>query len=297
MTLSVLFSRPRGKLAQNDGFEIEWAAMSHLEVESHVIDIEHIVDGDADVACEDLPRRKTWLYRGYILTQEEYEALYEAVGDRGGRLVVDPQEYANALYVPEWYPTIKDVTPLTRWTHGADIDEVWEAAQELGAGPWIVKDHVKSARDDWKEACFVPKNATREDLAAIVEALVDARGERFERGIVIRKFMKLAELREYQHSPDRPVCDEHRIFFFEGEPIAQAPYNDVDADPINLDEVRFLGKRIDSPFFTADIARTSEKTQSKNGLTVVEVNDGGVSTLPVQLDPRDLYEAIIDRLE
>src|SRR5688572_24155977 len=92
MTLSVLFSRPRGKLAQNDGFEIEWAAMSHLEVESHVIDIEHIVDGDADVACEDLPRRKTWLYRGYILTQEEYEALYEAVGDRGGRLVVDPQE-------------------------------------------------------------------------------------------------------------------------------------------------------------------------------------------------------------
>jgi len=293
-TLSVLFSRPRATLQQNDGFEVEWAAMAHLEVESHVVDIEHIVDGDADVACEDLPRRKTWLYRGYILTEEEYEALYDAVGDRGGRLIVDPQEYANALYVPEWYEALEECrcTPETRWTQGTDIDEVWEAAAELGGGgPFIIKDHVKSARDDWRGACFIPAGASREDFGAICEALIDARGERFERGIVIRKYVELNVLREYQSDGGPPVCDEHRVFFFHGEPVAQAPYNDVDSDPIDLEKVRFLGRRIDSPFFTADVARNPA-----GGLTVVEINDGGVSTLPSQLDPRELYEAIIDRL-
>jgi hypothetical protein len=290
MSISVLFSRPRGELAQNDGFEHEWAAMSWLDVESHVVDIELIVDGDADVACEDLPRRRTWLYRGYILTEEEYETLYDAVADRGGRLVVDPHEYASALYVPEWYPRIADCTPKTRWTDGPDLDEAWEAALELGPPPWVVKDHVKSARDDWTKACFVPAGADRDDFFRVCEAMIDARGERFERGIVIREFVRFAELG--YRMPERPVCDEHRLFFFGGELVAHAPYYDVDVAPLDLERLRFLGRRIDSPFFTADVARLPG-----GGMTVVEINDGGVSTIPTQLDPKDLYEAILARAD
>ena len=44
---------------------------------------------------------------------------------------------------------------------------------------------------------------------------------------------------------------------------------------------------IDSPFFTADVARLAS-----GGYTVIEINDGGCSTLPEQLDPRDLYRAL-----
>ena len=90
--------------------------------------------------------------------------------------------------------------------------------------------------------------------------------------------------------PDRAVYDEHRVFFVDGKPVAQAPYHDVESEPIDLRQVRAIGARIDSPFFTADVARTPE-----GGLVAIEINDGGVSTLPAQLDPRELYEALIDR--
>ncbi|MCA9588435.1 MAG: ATP-grasp domain-containing protein [Myxococcales bacterium] len=51
--------------------------------------------------------------------------------------------------------------------------------------------------------------------------------------------------------------------------------------------VRRFGERIDSPFFTADVARLAS-----GGYTVLEINDGGSSTLPEQLDPREVYRAI-----
>jgi len=33
------------------------------------------------------------------------------------------------------------------------VEEAWEVAQELGPPPWIVKDHVKSAKERWHRAC------------------------------------------------------------------------------------------------------------------------------------------------
>ncbi|WP_140798105.1 ATP-grasp domain-containing protein [Myxococcus xanthus] len=46
---------------------------------------------------------------------------------------------------------------------------------------------------------------------------------------------------------------------------------------------------IDSPFLTLDVAMLQD-----GGWAVVEVNDGGVSGLPPGLDPRTLFEALLD---
>ena len=43
----------------------------------------------------------------------------------------------------------------------------------------------------------------------------------------------------------------------------------------------------EAAFFTADVAFRSD-----GGWIVVEINDGGVSTLPEQLDPRELYRQV-----
>ncbi len=43
-----------------------------------------------------------------------------------------------------------------------------------------------------------------------------------------------------------------------------------------------LGRLVGSPFFTADVARLAT-----GGFTIIELNDGGCSTWPEQLDPRD----------
>jgi hypothetical protein len=75
-----------------------------------------------------------------------------------------------------------------------DIREAWEVALELGPPPWVVKDHVKSVKELWHRACFVPEGATYEDFADVCERLLAARGDRFERGFVVRKYLELATL-------------------------------------------------------------------------------------------------------
>lgn len=284
--LAILFCRPGPGSTLEDAFELEADAVDALDVGAHIINADLVVDGEAERAVRALPRDMgPLLYRGPILTAEEYAELYEAALERGAELVVDPAAYEHALYVPEHHHAIADLSAPTRWTHGEDIDEAWEAACELGHPPWLLKDHVKSAKEAWLEACFVPAGAGRQEFGRVAEALVEQRAERFERGFVIRKFLDLAT--SSVRTVERRIPDEHRLFFWEGRLVAHAPYHPI-GDPLrDVAPFEVLGSRIDSPFFTADVAFLAE-----GGWVVVEINDGGVSVLPEDLDPRALYEAI-----
>jgi hypothetical protein len=115
-----------------------------------------------------------------------------------------------------------------------------------------------------------------------------ARGDRFERGFVVRKYLELATLPGWLPE-QRRVTDEHRLVFWEGRLVGHAPYYDTDATLEDPRQFAFLGQVIDSPFFTADVVRLAA-----GGYTVIEVNDGGSSVLPEQMDPRDLYRAVLD---
>jgi hypothetical protein len=284
--LAILFCRPEPGSTMEDAFELEADAVDALDIEAFVISADLVVDDEAERAVRRVPRGAgRLLYRGPILTAEEYEALYEAVQGRGAELVVDPTAYEHALYVPEHYEAIADLAAPTRWTHGVDIDEAYEAAVELGDPPWLLKDHVKSAKEEWEEACFVPAGASKDELTRVAKALLAHRGDRFARGFVIRKFLDLAT--SSVRTSERRIPDEHRLFFWEGELVCHAPYHDVGDRLADVAPFAILGKRIASPFFTADVAFLSD-----GGWIVVEINDGGVSSLPDQLDPRDFYQAV-----
>ena len=222
-----------------------------------------------------------------MLSEEEYTALYEAILDRGEELVVDPESFALATYAPNYLPLLEGHTAPARWTEGESIPEAWELAQELGPPPWVVKDHVRSAKEEWHRATFVPAGADYDDFAAVCERLLEVRGDRFERGFVIKKYLELATLPGW--TPERRrVTNEHRLVFWEGKLVAHAPYYDVD---VALDDPRafaFLGRTIASPFFTADVARLANEP----GYSVIEVNDGGCSVFLEGLDPREVYRVL-----
>jgi hypothetical protein len=289
MTFAILFGRPHTALI-DDRFELDAYAAEELGMESYAIPLEPIVDGDAEHALRRLPRARgrTWIYRGWMLDEDEYTSLYDAIGDRGETMLVDPDAFAEATYAPRYIPRLGDHTAPARWTDDVDIDEAWELACELGPPPWIVKDHVKSAKEEWLRACFVPKDADRADFRAICERLVELRGDRFERGLVIKKHLELATLRGMT-AERRAVTDEHRLVFVFGRLVAHAPYYDAD-DAVLEDPARFafIGDVIPSPFFTADVARLAD-----GGWTIIEINDGGCSNFPEQLDPRDVFRAFV----
>lgn len=287
--VTILFGRPHVPQLAEDRFEIEVDAAEELGIESYAIPLDPIVNGEPERALRRLPkpRHRTWLYRGWMLSEEEYTALYEAMADRGEELLVDPESFAEAMYMPNYVPLLGSATAPTRWTEGEDIREAWEIAQELGPPPWIVKDHVKSAKERWHRACFVPEGATFEDFAEVCDQLLQVRGDRFERGFVVRKYLDLATLPGWAPGRRR-VTDEHRLVFWEGRLVAHAPYLDVESELDNPAQFAFLGRTLGSPFFTADVARLAG-----GGYTVIEVNDGGSSVLPEQMDPRDLYRAVL----
>jgi hypothetical protein len=286
--IAVLFGRPHRAPDADDRFELEVLAAEEVGLESYAIPLDPVVNGDPERALRRLPRPRDrrWLYRGWMLTEEEYTSLHEAVADRGEELVVDPESFAEATYAPSYLPLLGDHTPPARWTEGESIEEAWEVAQELGAPPWVVKDHVKSAKEEWHRACFVPEGATYEDFAAVCERLRELRGDRFERGFVVKKYVELATLPGWT-AERRRVPDEHRLVFWEGRLVAHAPYHDVDATLDDPGRFAFLGRALSSPFFTADVARLAT-----GGYTVIEINDGGCSVLPEQMDPRELYRVL-----
>lgn len=289
--LSILFGRALRGTAGEDRFEIESFAAEELDIPAYAIALDYVVEGMFDRAFRHLPRPsgRRWLYRGWMLGEDDYTALAEAIADRGEELVVDPEAFAEATFAPSYVPLLGDRTAPTRWTDEPDIALAWELAQEVGPGPWIVKDHVKSAKEDYFRATFVRAGASFDDFASVCEALLEHRGELFERGFVVKKHLDLATLPGFTEE-QRRVTDEHRLVFWEGALVAHAPYDDVDAELENPEQFAFVGERFVSPFFVIDVAKLEG-----GGTTILEANDGGSAILPERLDPRDLYRAILDR--
>lgn len=287
--LAILFGRPHRAPEGEDRFELEALAAEELGIESFAIPLDPVVNGDAERALRSLPRPRDrrWLYRGWMLREDEYADLYEAMATRGEELVVDPESFVETTYAPSYLPLLGARTAPARFTESESIDEAWEVACELGPPPWVVKDHVKSVKEAWHRACFVPAGADRADFAAVCEALLELRGDAFERGFVVKKYLELGTLPGFLPE-GRRVTDEHRLVFWEGQLVAHAPYYDVDARLDDPGQFADLGRIVASPFFTADVARLAT-----GGYTIIELNDGGCSTWPEQLDPRDVYRAML----
>ncbi|WP_237080350.1 ATP-grasp domain-containing protein [Myxococcus xanthus] len=248
---AILFGR---NPTQDDPFDVEADAAEALGVDTYQADLGALLSGNAEQALSTLPERGRLrlLYRGWMLTEEEYMALDEAVSALGHRLTTTPEQYAAALYLPNWYPRLSRYTARSVWTEGMDAAEAWHAAQALGSQPWLVKDHVKSAKERWDEACFIPEGTTQARFEQICANLVDERGDRFERGLVVRKFLPF---KTYGRTPAGPAHLEFRLFFGGGRLLAAEPYHEFDVDVPDFTGFEPLARRIDCNRPVSDVAR------------------------------------------
>jgi hypothetical protein len=273
-------------------YEREVEAAREAGFVCHLIGFEDFIDGLEEAALEFVPaaRGELLLYRGFMFRESEYRRLEVALGERGYALFTKPDAYAEAHYLPNHYSKIAHLTAPTAWSEGEDLASAWRAANSLGDGPWIVKDYVKSAKQKWETACFIPRGAGRTAFEEICRNLLQYQGERFERGFVFRKFRPLARIGESLHG--YPLNEEYRLFLFRRRLLMGVPYDREGGSESDFGRFEEIAGRFQSEFISVDVAKTSD-----GDWLVVEVGDGGVSMLPPNLDPGTFYFTLRNRLE
>ena len=234
-------------------------------------------------------------YRGWMLTGEQYAALYEALLARNVTLINDPAQYAFAHYLPENYPVIAPLTPRTVWLPWDNdaFSKLPALLGPFGSSPLILKDYVKSRKHEWHEACFIPSASDMEAVERVVTAFVRRQGDDLNRGLVFREFVPFEPLTQHPQS-GMPLTKEFRVFFLDAVPVFVTPYwdeGDYQAETPPLEPFVEIAGQVQSRFFTMDVAQRTD-----GEWMIVGLGDGQVAGLPERADLGEFYAALSARI-
>jgi len=205
-----------------------------------------VFDGTAPLAS--VPKERTVVYRGWMVDAKQYQNFAAAVHAGGSSPLTSPEAYLRTHHLPNWYSLLRDLTPETV-VFPPDVD----LASELRRLDWpayFIKDYVKSLKTS---AGSLITNAA--EAQRVADDMLRFRGT-IEGGFCVRR------VERFQPATER------RYFVLHGRPYAPS-----EADVIP-EIVRTVAGRIDSPFFSVDVALNEDRV-----LRVVEIGDGQVSDL------------------
>lgn len=225
----------------------EVAAMRAAGLAFSVVTVESLVSGPATIHPA-IPPDQTVVYRGWMLSGTEYQALAALVESRGAAQLTSPESYLLTHHLPNWYPLLEEFTPETEVVSvDADLEQV---LRNLAWGKYFIKDYVKSLKTSVGSIVERPAQAR-----AVVSEMQKYRGK-IEGGLCIRR------VEEFLPETER------RFFVINGQPHAPAPEEDI---PV---AVQVCSKRIQSPFFSVDVVRRADGIER-----IVEIGDGQVSDI------------------
>jgi hypothetical protein len=227
----------------------------------------------------------TAVYRGWMVTPEQYAILHGDLANHGITLLTDAEQYRSAHQLPGWVELFKDYTPATT-VLGFDPSDttLTAAATGLGATSFIVKDYVKSRKNEWATACFAPDIAA---LPTIVKNFRELQDDFLVGGIVVREFVKL----------DKQLA-ELRVWWVNGQAVVVDKHPDVTDETVQhgakfddfLTQLAPLVKQLGNKFVTTDIAWLADGSP-----IMIELGDAQVSGLPAEFS-EDEYLRLVGAL-
>lgn len=232
------------------------------------------------------------IYRGWMLTPEQYSILYKDLLSKNFQLINSPEEYQNCHYLPDSLKFIEARTPKTvfeSWEKENSMNLLLEKANIFGSKPVILKDYVKSEKHDWETACFVPDASDKERLKSSINRLLELRGTYLNEGIVVREFVELNDLVLHSKS-GMPLTEEYRLFFYNQKLVGIYDYweeGEYTLSKPDTAEFEEIAKTVESNFFSMDIAR-----QKNGAFIIIELGDGQVAGLPDKTDRTEFYRRL-----
>lgn len=213
------------------------------------------------------------LYRGWIITQEQYNFINYEIQRLGGKLAVSPEEYRFTQFNRDgfgyngWTDVLKDFTPKTirvKYDQEIDLDHI---SSQL-TFPLIVKGSSKSVKDDWDNSMFI-KDV--DDFWRVIRNYKNYVSKSEDDMIMLREFENFV--------PD----EEYRLWFFQGElqrseihPLFNGEYNhsmiDNSSDIINA--VKSFAVDNNIQLITVDIVKDTQ-----DNVRIIECGSGMVSSI------------------
>ncbi|MFF3326679.1 ATP-grasp domain-containing protein [Streptomyces sp. NPDC002889] len=256
-----------------------------------LIDHDALLQGNAELAVARVPEGlgAAW-YRGWMIPAVQYADLNAALLRRGSSLIVGPDRYRAAHELPGWYEAFTDVTPASAWQptgpgQAPPLAQLSALAAQLPSGAAIVKDYVKSRKDAWDQACYIPDLGDRRQLQRIVGRFVELQAEFLAGGIVLRAYESFVK--------DVTAAPELRVWWLDSEPRLITPHPDsrsTRAPAPELDHITPAVRGLGCRFVTTDVALREDGMWR-----VVEVGDGQVSDLHTACDPAALAALLVGR--
>ena len=207
------------------------------------------------------------LYRGWMLTVDDYRTLYDVTVAKGAPLLTSPDQYATAHRIDGWLEAMAGVTfPTVLVPAGASEDDILFAAADLEGNSFFIKDYVKSRKDEPELSVA----RSRADLFPTIQRFVEAQDEWLAGGIVIRQFVPLAENRV-----------EVRAWWRDGvwrAVTAHPDYAGQQVPEVPQELLQQVSERLTGlgvAFVSADFTETADGSWK-----LIEVGDGQVSGFP-----------------
>ncbi len=130
----------------DEAYRAEVAAAERLCIPFSFVDHDALThDSDPAKAVRRVPQQHVpslGVYRGWMLTPDQYGLMYEALGAKGVRLLNDPAAYRHCHYLPESYSVIEPHTPRSVWIKtrgGVSPDEIMALLRPFGSAPLVVR--------------------------------------------------------------------------------------------------------------------------------------------------------------
>ncbi|PTX62853.1 hypothetical protein C8N46_102253 [Kordia periserrulae] len=273
-------------------YEIEKTAALEAGFEFSLISFEELIAGNISVSLRYVKTsdvKEFAIYRGWMLTPNQYATLYKGLLAKNIQLINSVQEYTHCHYLPNSYSKIAHKTPTSNWITDFSDASLQQVIHNFRDKPLILKDFVKSEKHHWEEACYIPNAADFEKVKLVVDKFLELRGNSLNEGLVFREFEALQFLTEHSKS-GMPLTKEFRVFFAFKNIIGVFNYWDegiYDGTLPKLDEFIDIAATVESNFFTMDIA------QKVNGeWIIIELGDGQVAGLPENANAHELYRKL-----
>ncbi len=298
----MLFLYPLDPLNRHHPDEVyatEAAAADRMGIPWTLIDHDALMLGDVDRAVRRVPVQScpgTGVYRGWMMTVDQYGLFYQTLQTRGVQLINSPDAYRHCHHLPESYPVIEGNTPLSVWLSSRDeidMDEIMALVRPFGDAPLVVKDYAKSQKHVWEEACFIPSASDGKAVERVVRRFLDLQDQDLAGGLVFRKYVEFEPVGRHKKS-QMPLTLEYRLFFLNGRLLLCAEYweeGDYRGEVPPTDQFTALAARVGSRFFTMDVA----KRQGGDWL-VVELGDGQVAGMPDKANVNGFYSGLANDL-